>query len=71
MFASMTDDDTAEIPRLSLSHEASRQRLVSPELDRLKAAFERVSDMPEHKTDERARWLELRQAAELYLRRWG
>lgn len=48
-----------------------QRRRASNEMDRLKAAFERVSDMPEHKTDERARWLELRQATELYLRRWG
>lgn len=34
---------------------------------RLQAAFDRVKDLPEFKPRERARWLELRQAAEKVL----
>lgn len=69
----MTDDvdEMVEIPRMSMSHPASQQRLASDEMSRLRAAFERVSDMPEHSRNERADWLELRQAVEHYLRRWG
>jgi hypothetical protein len=65
----MTDD--VRIPRLSTSHDASKQRLVSDEKLRLDAAFDRVADMPEHRKDGWSDMLELRQAVEVYLRRWG
>lgn len=38
-----------------------------PELERLQAAFDRVKDRPEFLRDERAAWLELRQACEKFL----
>ena len=67
----MTDSDEARIPRLSTSHPASVQRRISPEIDRMKAAFDRVRDMPESQRDGWANMLELRQAVEKYLERWG
>lgn len=56
---------------MSLSDEVSKQRLASDEFTRMLAAFERVKEFPEFKPNERAHWLELRQAVEMYLRRWG
>lgn len=44
---------------------------TSEEMQRLKMAFDRVKAFPEFQPDERARWLELRQAAEKVLERWG
>ncbi|MBL4858401.1 MAG: hypothetical protein JKY36_04280 [Erythrobacter sp.] len=67
----MTDDDEVEIPRMSMSHPASQQRLASDEMTRLKASFDRVKEFPEFNPNERAHWLEMRQAVEMYLRRWG
>lgn len=65
----MTDDEV-EIPRMSLSHPASKQRQASDEYTRMRAAFERVSDMPENRRDGWADMLELRQSVEKYLQRW-
>lgn len=39
------------------------------DLDRLRAAFDRVKEFPEFLPDERARWLELRKAVERFLER--
>ena len=65
------DGDEVEIPRMSLSHPASVQRRASDEYTRMRAAFERVSDMPENRCDGWGDMLELRQAVEKYLARWG
>lgn len=65
------DEDEIEVSRMSMSHPASQQRLASSEMSRMKAAFDRVSDMPEHKRSGWGDMLELRQAVEMYLRRWG
>ncbi len=63
--------DSVEVPRLSLSHPASKQRLVSPEKLRLDAAYDRVKEFPEFNPNERVHWLEFRQAYEKYQERWG
>lgn len=47
------------------------RRLASDEFTRMQSAFDRVKEFPEFKPNERAHWLELRQAVEMYLRRWG
>lgn len=41
------------------------------EWHRLLTAFDRVKEFPEFQPDERARWLELRQAVEQLLERHG
>lgn len=51
-------EDMTEVPRLSLSHPASLQRIASPEMTRLRKAL---------KADE----TELRKAAQEYIQRWG
>lgn len=65
----MTDE--VRIHRMSLSHDASKQRLASDEKLRLDAAFERVKEFPEFNPKERVCWLEFRQAYEAYRARWG
>lgn len=65
----MTDD--VRIPRMSLSQDASKQRLASDEKQRLDAAFDRLKEFPEFNPNERAHWLEFRQAYEAYRARWG
>lgn len=45
--------------------------VTSDEMQRLKRAYDRVKLFPEFNPDERAHWLELRQALERYLARWG
>ena len=67
----MADEETQEDPRMSHSGEFSKQRLASDEMMRLKASFDRVKEFPEFNPNERAHWLEMRQAVEMYLRRWG
>lgn len=67
----MADEEAQEDPRMSLPDSISKQRLASDEYSRMQAAFERVKEFPEFKPNERAHWLELRQAVEMYLRRWG
>ena len=67
----MTDSDIVTVPRLSASHPGSAQRLPSPEKQRLDAAFERVKEFPEGRQSGWADMLELRQAVEKYLERWG
>lgn len=42
---------------------------MSAEFERLQAAFDRVKDRPEFDPNERAHWLELRQAVEMVLQR--
>tara|TARA_A100000171_G_scaffold52847_1_gene73612 strand:- start:10099 stop:10251 length:153 start_codon:yes stop_codon:yes gene_type:complete len=49
---------------MSLSHDGSKQRLASDEKLRLDAAFDRVKEFPEFNPNERAHWLEFRQAYE-------
>ena len=39
------------------------------EWERLRSAFDRVKEFPEFQPDERARWLDLRQAVEKVLER--
>lgn len=39
------------------------------DIERLRAAFDRVKEFPEFQPDERVRWLELRQAVEQFLER--
>lgn len=67
----MTEPDAVRIPRLSTSHPVSMQRQLSPEMDRLRAAYERVKEFPEGQRNGWANMLELRQAVEKYLERWG
>jgi len=45
--------------------------MASNELERLRAAFDRVKDFPEFKPDERVHWLELRAAVEKVLDRFS
>ena len=59
MFASAMNDDSTD-----------RKRHASDEYQRMQAAFERVSDMPENRRDSWGDMLELRQAVEKYLQRW-
>ena len=66
MFARM--DDTQEIPRRSLSHPVPNWR-TSPEYERMQAAYDAVADNPRWKPDPLS--LEMRQAVELFMRRWG
>lgn len=67
----MPDEEVQEDPSMSLPDKVSKPRLASDEFTRMNAAFERVKEFPEFKPNERAHWLELRQAVEMYLRRWG
>lgn len=41
---------------------------MSDQLHRLQSAFDRVKEFPEFQPEERAHWLELRQAVEEYLK---
>lgn len=54
----MADEDMVDVPRLSLSHPASLQRIASPEMMRMRKAL---------KADE----TELREAVKGYIQRWG
>lgn len=53
------EDEMVDIPRMSLSHTASEQRRVSPEMMRMRDAVSK--DDPN----------ELRKAVIKYLQRWG
>lgn len=72
-------DEMIAIPRLSLSHTASSQGFEvsgshykdSAEMERMKVALEKVLDLPETKPDFTAHMLELRQACEKFVERWG
>ena len=72
-------DEMIAIPRLSLSHTASSQGFEvsgshykdSAEIDRMRVAAEKMKDFPERKPDFVAHSLELRQAVEKFLERWG
>lgn len=44
---------------------------VDEDMERLRAAFDRVKEFPELLPDERVRWLELRAAVEKVLERRG
>lgn len=65
------DDEMVDIPRMSMSHSAHADWKTSPELARLKQAYERVKSFPDAKHPWPPEMLELRQAVELLLRRWG
>ena len=51
-------EEMTEVPRLSLSHPASLQRIVSPEMMRMRKAL-------------KANEAELREAVREYIQRWG
>jgi hypothetical protein len=65
------DDEMVDIPRMSMSQSAHDEWKTSPELARLKQAYERVKSFPDAKHPWPPEMLELRQAVELLLRRWG
>lgn len=63
--------DSVNVPRISMAHEASRQRLASEEKQRLDRAYDRIKEFPEFNPNERVHWLEFRAAFEAYRERWG
>ena len=65
------DEEMVNIPRMSMSQSAHGEWKTSPELARLKQAYERVKSFPDAKHPWPPEMLELRQAAEMLLRRWG
>lgn len=65
------DDEMIDIPRMSMSQSAHDAWKTSPELARLKDAYERVKSFPDAKHPWPPEMLELRQAVEMLLRRWG
>lgn len=65
------NEDMVDIPRMSMSQSAHDAWKTSPELARLKQAYERVKSFPDAKHPWPPEMLELRQAVELLLRRWG
>lgn len=65
------DDEMVDIPRMSMSQSAHDSWKNTPEMRRLKEAYERVKSFPDAKHPWPPEMLELRQAAEVFLRRWG
>lgn len=61
--------DSVNVPRLSMAHEASRQRLVGEEKWRLDKAYDRIKEFPEFNPNEWVYWLEFRHAFERYRER--
>ena len=67
----MSDEEMVDIPRMSMSQSAHDSWKNTPEMRRLKEAYERVKSFPDAKHPWPPEMLELRQAAEVFLRRWG